>query len=108
MTIAYSEDEKRTVTITNQNNESPLTVIDHLRARIAELEAEVKLLDNRRTELCKASAKKSYKISELDAKLAALVEVAQRLVDHAKNSDQELWASLPDVIALRNAIERTK
>ena len=44
----------------------------------------------------------------LEAQLAALVKAAQRLVDHAKNADQELWASLPDVIVLRDAIERTK
>ena len=41
----------------------------------------------------------------LEAKLAALEQAAQRLVDHAKNSKQELWASLPDVINLRDVLE---
>ena len=36
------------------------------------LEAEVKLLDNRRLELCKTSANKSYKIANLEAESASL------------------------------------
>ena len=41
----------------------------------------------------------------LEAKLAALEQAAQRLVDHAQNAKQELWASLPDVINLRDVLE---
>ena len=44
---------------------------------------------------------------ELEAKLAALEKLetaAHRLVDHAKNSKQEDWASLPDVLALEAAL----
>ena len=45
------------------------------------------------------------RIEKLEAKIAALEQAAQRLVDHAKNSKQELWASLPDVINLRDVLE---
>ena len=41
----------------------------------------------------------------LETKLSTLEKAAQRLVDHAKNADQELWASLPDVINLRDVLE---
>ena len=41
----------------------------------------------------------------IEAKLAALEKAAQRLVDHAQNAKQELWASLPDVINLRDVLE---
>ena len=41
----------------------------------------------------------------LEARLAALVVVAQRLVDHAKNREQEEWASLPDILELKEAID---
>ena len=53
------------------------------------------------------SQENAAKIMHLETKLAALEKVSQRLVDHAQNADQELWASLPDVIALRDVIERT-
>ena len=42
----------------------------------------------------------------LEAKLARLEQAAQRLVDHAKNSDQELWASLPDVLNLSDVLDK--
>ena len=47
----------------------------------------------------------NFDYEALEAKLAALEQAAQRLVDHAKNSKQELWASLPDVINLRDVLE---
>jgi Cft2 family RNA processing exonuclease len=42
MSITYSKDEKRTVTITNQNTESPLDKIKYLESRIKVLETEIK------------------------------------------------------------------
>ena len=51
------------------------------------------------------SLKCRQEVKRLEAKLAALEQAARRLVDHAKNSKQELWASLPDVINLRYVME---
>ena len=36
----------------------------------------------------------------------ALEQAARRLVDHAKNSEQELWASLPDILNLSDVLDK--
>jgi hypothetical protein len=56
----------------------------------------------------KAAQKILFERDKLRARHAALVEAAQRLVDHAKNADQELWASLPDVIELKATLAEVK
>lgn len=77
-----------------------------------EADAEIQQVKADWVERCKKFRKKDA--DEHEAETAALrerqrvlVEIAQLLVDHAQNADQELWASLPDVIALQDAIERT-
>jgi cell division septum initiation protein DivIVA len=40
----------------------------------------------------------------LRARHAVLVKAAKQLVNNAQNADQELWASLPDVIAPKEAL----
>ena len=46
------------------------------------------------------------RIAELEAKLSALEQAARRLVDHAKDSKQELWATLPDVLNLSDVLDK--
>ena len=99
--------------------------LDQLRARNEELEAEL-------TE-CKKDIGWSHqmategKVEALEAEVArlrklvrefqcaprtkedaAVKDAAQRLVVHARNSKQELWASLPDVLALAKVLEEQK
>jgi hypothetical protein len=50
----------------------------------------------------------NMEITKLRARHAALVEAAQNLVNNAENKDQEEWASLPDVLALKDALAEVK
>jgi hypothetical protein len=75
-----------------------------LESRVRELEAE---RDRLKVELeyQKTIEEQLDVINEgLRARHAALVKVAERLANNAQNADQELWASLPDVIALKEVL----
>ena len=75
--------------------------IEALEAKLAdEMEATTKALDLLRL--------LEGRLTDSEAKLAALVDVAQRLIDRAKNREQEEWAGLADVLDLQDAIVAAK